>query len=656
VIVTGGPRKDDGGAVVTSKEAERIAGTQGDAGKSALLMPGVARSAFDSGALVVWGSAADDTKVYVDGVEIPRLFHGSAIRTVVPTELLQSVTLVPGGFGAEYGRGLGGVVKVKTAPLSLEEGTHGTIAADTLDGHALVARSFGEDVAVVVAGRYGWIDRLLPLVTSRDVSDSIVVPRYGDWQPKATFALGPREELSVAVLGARDELRRALPSVDPTAVRAEETTRDFHRVYLRYLHTLDDGAEVEATPFAGFDRDLYGASFGDVDTRLESRALVYGLRARHVFSLAREVALTVGLDALGTRSRLARRGSLTIPGREGDLTYFGQPPGEDVATDDFTVHSLGLAPYLEGRVELGSITLVPGARLEGLLLEPSRVTPRVGLTPEIGDTRFSTSIDPRVAAHARLGRGVILGASLGRYHQAPSPQDLSAVFGTPSLTWSSATHATASIAFAPIDGVSLELTGFYKRFSGLPVRTRAATPRLAFELVQDGEGRAYGGQLLARKKLARGFFAWISYTLSRSERRYLGDISYRPFDGDQPHVLAVVASQEIGAWTVGARFRYASGLPRTPIVGAYQDLRDDRSEPIFGAQNGTRLPAFYALDLRVEHAFALATSTRLVLSLDVTNATFHRNAEEIAYASDLKSHAYVTGLPTLAILGARLDF
>ncbi len=657
VEVRGAPaRASTGAPVVSADEGARLAGSQGDAGKSVLALPGITRGAFDSGALIVWGSAASDTRVYVDGVEVPYFFHGSALRSVLPSELVQSVSLVPGGFGPELGRGTGGALRVKTKPLDLEA-NHGALGLDPLDAHAVASVTSGAH-AVAVGGRYGYFDRVLPLVTDRDVGDYVVIPRYRDWQAKATFSLRAREELSLVLLGARDEARRALPSGDPSAVRAETTTRGFQRAYARYRRVLDDGAEVEATPFVGSDEDLYAASFGDVPASVEARSLVYGMRASYRAPLARSITLALGLDALGTRATLGRTGSLTIPGREGDLTYFGRPPGGDVATDAWSTHVLGLAPWLEAQVDLGPLTVTPGVRVEASLIETSRLLPQRGLTPPVGSDRVDVALDPRVAARLRVSSRVSLGASLGRYHQPPTPQDLSAVFGTPALISSSALHATAVASITPLSpeaGLSIDAVGFYKRLSNLPVRTRAATPRLATALVQDGEGRAYGLELLVRKKLSRGLFGWISYTLSRSERRYVGDPSYRLFDGDQPHVLAVVASQQLGEWTLGARFRYTSGLPQTAVVAAYRDLRGDRAEPIFGAQNAARLPAFYALDLRVERAFSLSERARLVLSLDVLDATFHRNAEAIAYAPSFASHAYVTGLPTVALAGAKVE-
>jgi len=94
------------------------------------------------------------------------------------------------------------------------------------------------------------------------------------------------------------------------------------------------------------------------------------------------------------------------------------------------------------------------------------------------------------------------------------------------------------------------------------------------------------------------------------------------------------------------------------VVGSYYDARDDRAEPLFGPMNTTRTPAFYQLDLRVERTFPLGQAPgapRLLLSLDVLNATFHANREEIIYSSDYTRKDTIRGLPTLAVAGARVE-
>ena len=53
----------------------------------------------------------------------------------------------------------------------------------------------------------------------------------------------------------------------------------------------------------------------------------------------------------------------------------------------------------------------------------------------------------------------------------------------------------------------------------------------------------------------------------------------------------------------GARFRWASGFPRTPVVGAYFDARDDRYRAALRRAELDPHPDFVQLDLRVEYAF-----------------------------------------------------
>lgn len=50
----------------------------------------------------------------------------------------------------------------------------------------------------------------------------------------------------------------------------------------------------------------------------------------------------------------------------------------------------------------------------------------------------------------------------------------------------------------------------------------------------------------------------------------------------------------------GGRFRYVSGNPRTPVVGSVVNASADRYEPLFGAVNSARNPAFHQLDVRVD--------------------------------------------------------
>jgi len=68
VVVAPKLQKEVVSTEIKVEEGRRVAGTGGDTLKVVQNLPGVARAAFGSGALIVWGAAPQDTRVYVDGV------------------------------------------------------------------------------------------------------------------------------------------------------------------------------------------------------------------------------------------------------------------------------------------------------------------------------------------------------------------------------------------------------------------------------------------------------------------------------------------------------------------------------------------------------------------------------------------------------------
>ncbi|MEO7034300.1 MAG: ligand-gated channel protein, partial [Polyangiaceae bacterium] len=179
---------------------------------------------------------------------------------------------------------------------------------------------------------------------------------------------------------------------------------------------------------------------------------------------------------------------------------------------------------------------------------------------------------------------------------------------------------------------------------------------VAQALVNGGEGRSYGAQFLLRQELSHGFFGWVAYTILRSERKDAANAEYRLFDYDQTHVLTALASYDLGhGFDVGVRGRYATGYPRTPVVGSYFDSRTASYQPLLGAKNSIRIPDFVELDVRVSKRLKLKQSS-LELYLDVQNVTNRDNPEEIAYSADYTQRRYIEGLPLLPVAGAKWEF
>jgi len=332
---------------------------------------------------------------------------------------------------------------------------------------------------------------------------------------------------------------------------------------------------------------------------------------------------------------------------------FGQPPGDDVNGDTWTATTGDIAAYGLASLVLGRCTLSPGLRADAFPIDGDRLLPPVGATPRIGFSRVDWALDPRGALACAPMAGLVVKGAAGLYHQAPEPADLGAVFGSPTLGPSRAAHATFSVWKGISDRTSVEGVAFYRALDRLAVRSPLATPVLAQALTPDGRGRAFGLSVLLRRELGGGTLAWMTYTFARSERWTAGGTA-RLLDFDQTHVLTALASHRAGRWTLGARARYATGMPRTPVTGSVFDTRDGLHQPIFGAQNSTRLPPFFQLDARVDRSF-LAGPLRVTVYLDVQNVTARRNPEEIVYTQSFSASGYLTGAPLLALVGVRIE-
>ncbi len=642
---------------VDADQARRVAGTQGDVLKIVENLPGVARATAGSGQVVVWGAAPEDTRVYVDGMHIPLLYHYGGFRSVIHSDMVRSVELVPGGYGAQYGRGLGGLIQVDTRDPATDR-LHGSGAVDLIDAAAAATGPVSDHVSFAVAGRRSHLDWVLGQVTSKDVAAFFPIPKYYDGQARVRYQPAKNSYLELGGMLSSDNVSRTVSNSDPAYRKEENQSMDFQRVYLRYETETSDGGKVSVLPWLGWDRSTLTGAFGGTPTVLEVDTRDYGFRASYRGRAAPFLTAEVGLD-LEAASHSARRvGSVTSPPREGDARAFGQPPSDQVNVDTWDTAEGSAAPYVEGDFAVfdDKLHIVPGLRLEPQFTSVSKRVPTEGVFAPVGVYTSDTALEPRLAVRYAMSSRVTFKAAFGQYRQAAQPEDLSASFGNSTLQSSRATHLLFGGAFDLSRSLSLETTVFRNTSEDLVVRNPSSSPLVAQALINGGQGRSYGAQFLLRRELANGFFGWVAYTILRSERKDTPTSDYRLFDFDQTHVLTALASYDLGkGFDVGARGRYATGYPRTPVVGSYFDARTATYQPLLGAKNSIRIPDFVELDVRVSKRFKLKQSS-LELYLDVQNVTNRDNPEEIAYNADYTQRRYIQGLPLLPVLGVKWEF
>jgi TonB family protein len=639
---------------ISAEKAKKVAGTQGDVVRIVENIAGVARASAGSADLVVWGAAPEDTRIYVDGMRIPRLYHSGGLRSVLLTDHVKSVELIPGAYGSEYGRGLGGIVRVNLAPI--DDGFHGRIGVDVMEASASVRSKLSRTTAVAVGFRQGYLDKTFDLASDEDVGDLFPIPRYRDAVLRASHR---KNDVLVhgGILYSDDRVDRTVASADLAERKRESRRLEFGRVFLGYRQELAGGASVEVFPWLGRDRSELVERFGSTPTSVVVESDVYGFRAGWRGRVERFATLAVGLDGEVTHATVTRSGSVSAPAREGDIRVFGQPPVDQVNADAWKVVSASFAPYGEADIELfdGSLHLIPGLRLEPTLVSVNRRVPVESDRPSTGVYDDELRAEPRFVARLALGPSVGLKAGVGRHHQPPRPEDLSSVFGNPRLGDARADHALFGVEARFSKTIALETTTFYTRSEELVVRSKLSSPLLSEALVNEGKGRTFGAQLMLKKELSARWFGWLAYTLSRSERQRPGE-RWRLSDYDQTHVLTALAAYDLGkGFELGARMRVASGFPRTPVVGSYYDSGRDAYQPVFGPHNTIRIDTFWQLDVRAAKTWNIG-SAKLEAYLDVQNVTDHDNAEEIVYSQDFSEARNITGLPLLPVAGASLTW
>jgi TonB family protein len=655
-------RRDPVAVRVDASEASRIPGAQGDVLKVVDSLGGVGRAAVGSAAVVVWGSALGESRTYLDGVPLPRLYHQGGLRSVLHPDVVGGLELLPGGYGPAWGRSLGAVVAVQTkeahALLGPRGGVgRGSLSIDPLEGGARWSGWAGP-VGVTVAGRLSWLDRVAAGLVPRAVQEVLPLPQYRDAQVRMDLYSDAETTVDLTWLHARDVVDRRVLRGDPSQTVLDLRRDGFDRLSLRWQRRHGSAAQTRWLLWGGRDIQMEQARVGTMATSLDRNTWRGGLRGEWRSALGPNLDLLAGLDAEVAVAAEMRSGSIANPPREGDLKVFGQLPSERVASDAWQVTQVGIAPWLalSWKLARGRLAVEPGLRLDPQIRNVSRRTPLVGNTPEIGLLAQQTSLEPRMQVRANPIGGWQLRAAWAVVSQPPDAADLTPVFGNPSLGPAAGRHTVVASEVGLPNAVTVEVAAFLLQSDGLAVRSAAQQPLLAQALLATGEGRSRGLQLSIKAQPSPRWLAWLAWTWSRAERRSNTTAAWRLSDYDQPHLLtAAVAYQPAAGWDVGLRLRLASGVPRTPVVGAWYDALRDRWQPLFGPLNQERLPPFVQADLRVARRWQ-GRAGWAEAYLELQNATARQNAEDYVYSPDFSWRDILRGLPILPLVGVKCGF
>lgn len=630
------------------QELQKIPGSFGDPVRVLQNFPGVARAPFISGALIVRGASPDQTSTLLDGVEIPILYHLGGGPSVVNGDFLDRIDFFPGGFGSRYGRAVGGVVDVSTRKGATDT-LHGSVKVDLQDSGFFVEAPVTNGVSVALAARRSYVDALIPLVLPQDPEGGtlMVLPRYWDYQ--ARMDLGSRKRageagsstFSLMAFGSDD----VLELVATGGGRNRDVSLDFHTLFHRLVGNWTyrlPKAVLTATPYVGYD--LAKASFGETQVRADEYEV--GLRQDLSLELTPLLTARMGTDLL--LDHVLAEAELPMISGAQYVGFPGAEPKSEMQKLEREIDAFDAAAFAELDLKVGRWILTPGVRATTSVIHGQR----------------RATVEPRFWSRFQALPGTAFKLSAGLYTQPPPASNLEpSPLGNPELLHERAFQTSLGIEQKITDSINIDVTGYYnRRFENVssPGRTYQNEDGSITREVYGNDllGRAYGMELLLRHDVTKEFFGWIAYTLNRSEERPNVGRDYRLTGNDQTHILTAVGSYRLPwGFELGARFRYVTGRPTTPLLDAADiySVDNDNYYATIGEPLSARFRDFQQLDLRLDKSF-LFKSWTLTAYLDVQNVYNAKNVEATFYDYRFRQQVEVPGIPVLPILGVKGSF
>ncbi|HXJ21560.1 MAG TPA: hypothetical protein VMT03_15150 [Polyangia bacterium] len=578
---------------LVGEELTQTPGALGDPLRVIESLPGVAAVAWPAPVYAVRGSNPGNTGFFLDGIQIPALFHFALGPSVINPYFFHSLDFYPGGYPARYGRYVGGIATAETQAPSLDQ-THMSVDVRLYDAGAMVSAPIAGG-AVAVAARYSFTGELVTALRED------IRLQYWDYQLRADRRFGPLQ-VTLLAFGSGD-------SFSPNKTDDQnEVDLDFHRVGLRASLPAAGGL-LQGSVVLGSDHTR-----APIESTYPITVDAVSLAPRLSYQRsAGPVTMVIGFDG-----QLARY-TPTVVG-------IAVPPGPwDIAIPR---DARMMAGYASATVAAGRLTLTPEIRLD---------------TYEENGT-YAQELGPRLTLGLALNDETSLQASGGRFTQLPSlPLQIPGVeaFGLKLLGLQTSWQGSVGVETSHFAAAKVRVTGFVQKYVLTDLRSPSASDLdpLDSEFLASRPALSYGVELLARRALTERLHGWLSYTLSNSIRSYGGG-AVGPSDWDQRHIVNLVLGYRVRRYTLGARFHFNTGRPfflQDPNADTYQ-----------------RLPSYYQLDLRVDRPVVYDKFT-LNLYAELVNATLTSEVFSIDQPSAgvLQPKSYRIVLPSI---GARAEF
>lgn len=645
---------------LTTEEIKSNPGGNFDISKVIQTLPGVGggpQGGSFRNDIIIRGGASNENVFYLDGIEVPVINHfqtqGSSggPQGILNVSFIEDVKLSSSAFDAKYDNALSSVFqfKQKTGNPNQFQGNFRLSATDvSLTTEGPIGKN--GNTTYLASVRRSYLQLLFQAI------DLPIRPNYWDFQGKVTHKFNNKSSLTFIGIGAIDEFSFAAPKNSTPeklyVINSNALINQWNYTFgLSFKKSIENGFYNLALSRTSFNNDI--ERFEDNEKPNETNQ-------------------TLDLISSEIENKLRFDLNKTINGWK--LSYGGMV---QIAQYTNKTKSLLLkeikdeaGQILQNELKLNFISPIKpfvkyGAFLQiGKRIFNNRMGVSAGIRTDMnsftteGNNGFKT-LSPRISLSYAIANQWTWNSSVGRYFKIPPYTILgfanqAGVLVNKNAKYTSSNHFTSGFEYLPNDDLRFTLEGFYKKYDNVPVSKLYGISLSNLgndfnvvgneEIIFTGEGRSYGIEFYAQKKLTKNFFGILSYTFYKSE--FSGQyLKFLPSSWDNRHLLSLTFGYKLPRnWEIGLKFRYQGGAPYTPfdeLASRVNFLTKGQGTLNYSVINSERLRAFNNSDIRIDKKWNFKKTT-LDLFLDVTNwyvaknpavpeYTFKRNAENTAF-------------------------
>jgi len=647
---------------VTPREVELIPsiGGEPDIAQFLQIMPGVIFTGDQGGQLYVRGGSPVQTKVLLDGVTVYNPFHSIGFFSVFETDILKSVDVYTGGFGAEYGDRMSAVIDVKTRDgnknrLAGKAAANPFLAKGILEGPLMKMKESGSSITFLLNTKFSYLDKTSPTLYSY-VEGGEIPFRFNDYYGKLSFNTSSGSKLNLFGFHFRDQAQYR------QAADYEWTTLGLGG---NFVIVPGQSKVIMTGDFAYSDYDVELQEAGGKPRTSSVGGFTLDMAFKYFI---RNGEFQYGFDINGFKTTFEF------------INALGQREGEELNQNTTELGLFFKYKKLLGRV----VVLEPSFRTQYFAsLSEISFEPRLGMKFNVTDNvrlKLAGGIYSQNLISGKPDRDVV--NLFTSFLSGPDDEISDAAGKEAKNNLQKAYHAIAGLEYNLTKSLELNVEPYYKYFHRLIDINR----NKIYEDTGENEnqpdalkknfltetGNACGLDILLKydyKKL----YVWAAYSLGYVNHDD-GNEKYSPHY-DRRHNVNLLASYTFGkkpVWEASARWNYGSGFPFTRTQAFYPDFgsifyqqgittdyvtANNQNEEDIGILyedklNAGRLPSYHRLDLSLSCSFIFTERITLDIIASVTNV-YNRN--NIFYFDRIRAKR-VDQLPILPALGVSLSF